>query len=592
LSYESVFALLRGIAEKHGDGTAYLHKQDGAWVETSWTQTTAAVDRVALALLGLGLEKGERVSILGGTRIEWVLADFGIVCAGGVTVGIYHSNLAVDCGYIAEHSDSVLCFVENDEQLDKMQAMREGLPLLRQLVRFDGASDPSRNILSWEDFLAHADGIPRERLDERGASLRGDDLASLVYTSGTTGVPKGAMISHRNLLFASASAGQCLELKSHYRTLLFLPLAHVFARLAVHFCMGSGVAIAFAEDVTRIGENLKEIRPHFIASVPRVYEKIYDRIVHAADSAGGLKRSLFHWAVGVGRQEASLRSEGRSMPPWLRLKHRVAHQLVFAKIQAALGGRMEFAVSGAAPLNPTIGEFFDACGVPIIEGLGMTENTSFSNVNPLRKNKFGTVGPGGPGIEIKIADDGEVLFRGDNVMVGYFKDPKGTAEAIDAEGWLHSGDIGELDADGYLTITDRKKDLIVTAGGKNIAPQRIERILRTSPFIAHAMAVGDRRKFVTALLTLEAQTMRQWCQTNGVEGADTQAWSTDEKVLQLLGDEVHRLNGQLASFETVKRFHIAPLDFSIEGGELTPTLKIKRKAVFEKYCEELDALYP
>jgi len=590
MTERSIYRLLQDVARANPDRAAYRLKRDGAWVDVSWSETAERVAAVSRALVAAGVAPGDRVAILSGTRLEWTLVDFGTVCSGGVTVGIYPSNLADDCAYVLEHCDAGIVFVEDAGQLEKILAVRARLPLLRRIVIFGGPSDPQQGVESFADFLASGAATPEDELRRRGEALGPDDLASLVYTSGTTGVPKGVMLTHGNLLFASYSATQCLDLQPHYCTLLFLPLAHVFARLVIYFSMRKPLTVAFAEEIGKVGENLKEIRPHFIASVPRVYEKVYDRVVNTAEDAGGLKAALFHWALDVGYAASRLRQNGDRPSPWLALRHALASRLVFRKIQAGLGGRLLYAISGAAPLNKAIAEFFDACGIPILEGIGMTENSSFSNVNRIEHNKFGTVGPVGPGIEMKIAPDGEVLFRGQNVMKGYFKNPEATAEAIDGDGWLHSGDIGEIDAEGFLRITDRKKDLIVTAGGKNVAPQRIERILRTSRYIAQAMAYGDRRKYVTAIVTLDGEAVGAWARQKGLAAEGPELASLPE-VRELIAAEVHRLNAQLASFESVKRFHIAPREFGIETGELTPTQKIRRKVVAERYREAIEALY-
>jgi long-chain acyl-CoA synthetase len=591
MDYRSIRAMFESVVSSNADMVAYRNKKDGTWRDVTWTDCAAAVAEVGKGLMALGVEHGQGVAILSQTRFEWVLCDFGAVNVGAVTVGIYPSNLAEDCRYILEHSKSVLVFVENTEQLEKVLKVRAGLPDLRQIVIFEGASDPANDVLAWDEFLQGGRGIEDQAYDQRGKALEPGDLASIVYTSGTTGLPKGVMITHDNLIFTCDSARQCLVFEPGQCTLFFLPLAHVFARLIAYVSMTQAVTVAFAESFATVGENLKEIRPHFIPSVPRVYEKVYDKIITNVETAGGIKLKLFNWAVGVGMQESKLRQANKPLPVGLKLKHALARKLVLRKISDALGGRLLWAVSGAAPLNKTIAEFFDACGVTILEGIGMTENTSFSNVNRLGNNKFGTVGQPGPGVEQKIAGDGEVLFRGRNVMKGYFRDPEATAETIDNEGWLHSGDIGEIDDESFLKITDRKKDLIVTAGGKNIAPQRIERIMRTSHYIAQVVAIGDKKKYVSALVTLDPEAMIEWSAQHGVQGLSAEELAGHPEVRALIQAEIDKRNEQLASFESVKRFHVLPQELSIEGGELTPTLKIKRKVVIERYHDQIEALY-
>ena len=481
--------------------------------------------------------------------------------------------------------------MENPEQLEKLMTVRDRTTSLDHYILFDGPSDPVRNVLSWDDFLARADEVESQRLETMAGAVARDDLAALVYTSGTTGDPKGVMLSHGNLLFTSDSVSGSLPIRSDLETLLFLPLAHVFARLIAYVCVCNAVPTAFAEGISQVGENLKEIRPHFIASVPRIFEKIYDKITSSAQEAGGVKEKLFNWAVSVGMEAGKYRQDGKPLPGMLAFKHKLAHKLVFGKIQAALGGRMQWAISGAAPLNKTIGEFFHACGFLILEGIGMTENTSFSNVNRFDHYKFGTVGPVGPGIEMKLADDGEILYRGDHVMQGYYRNQEATAETIDPDGWLYTGDIGEIDEEGFLKITDRKKDLIITAGGKNIAPQRVEQMLKLSKYINQIVAFGDRRKYLTALVTLEIENVKIWAEEFGLKYADPSELCTRPEVQALIESEVETLNRNLASFETVKKVRILPDEFTVTSGELTPSLKIKRKVVLTNYRALLDEMY-
>ena len=591
MEYRSIPQLIEHIARTHPDRAAFKSPGDGQWIPITWTETLATLTRVSKSLIALGIGHGDRVCILSRTRLEWVLTDFGCVNCGGVTVGIYQSNLPPDCAYIVNHAEAELVFVENDEQLQKILSARSEMPQLRQIVIYDGRSDRANDVLTWDEYLDLGNSVDDSELQRRIDVIQPDDLAALVYTSGTTGVPKGVMLTHKNLVFIGWTAGHLLYIEPFFETLLFLPLAHVFARLIVYCCLRVACPVSLLGDLTKVAESIREVRPHFFASVPRIYEKFYDVVISNAEAAGGMKRSLFYWALGVGMQVSRLQQEKRPIPTVLGLKHRLANKLVLHKVQAAFGGRLVYAISGAAPLNKTIGEFFHACGVLLLEGIGMTENTSFSNVNTREDNKFGTVGRAGPGIEVRIAGDGEVLFRGDNVMKGYFKEPEATAAALDAEGWLHTGDIGELDEDGFLKITDRKKEIIVTAGGKNVAPQRIERIMRTSHYIAQVMAYGDKKKYISALITLDVVAIVDWAKANGVEVTEPEELAAHPKIRELLEREVEERKRELASFETVKRFQLLPRDFTIEAGELTPTLKLKRRVLSERYRDELDALY-
>ncbi|MCI0694470.1 long-chain fatty acid--CoA ligase [candidate division KSB1 bacterium] len=591
MQHQSIYELFQEITSKNSDKVAYRYKSAGAWKGVTWRELAETCKKISKSLMALGVKKGDRVNILSQSRLEWVQCDFAIVNCGAVTVGIYPTNLAPDCAYIINHCDAEVIFVENQDQLNKVQQARKDTPKLRQIIIFEGAGSADGSVLSFADFLRKGEGVADTEYEALAKSIRPDDLASLVYTSGTTGVPKGVMITNENLLFVSDSAAQCLYLDPNFETLLFLPLAHVFARLIIYFCLNKGIAVAFAESIEKVADNLKEIRPQFVCSAPRIFEKIYTKITSSVQDAGGIKEKLFNWALGVGYQVSRLQQSKQAIPAGLKFKHNLANKLVLHKIQEAFGGRLIWAVSGSAPLNKSIAEFFHACGVLILEGIGMTENSSFTNVNRYDHNKFGTVGPVGPGIEMKLAPDGEVLYRGKGNMKGYFKNPDATAETIDKDGWLYTGDIGEIDADGFLKITDRKKELIITSGGKNIAPQRLERILRTSRFISQAMAYGDRKKYVTALVTLNHEHVEPWAKERGIAFNGFDELANHPQVKALIEAEVQTKNAELASFESVKKVAIVPQDFSIAAGELTPTLKLKRKVVTEKYRQLIEQMY-
>lgn len=593
MNEKSIYELFRNIAESAPEGIAHRYKNTatGEWIPVSWREHQEACKRVSKGLLALGVKKEAKVNILSQTRLEWVQCDLGAVSIGAVTVGIYPSNLAPDCAYVINHSDADVVFVENQEQLNKILAVRKELKKLRHIILFDGEPQGAADVLTWQAFLDKGNEVPDADFIKRTEDLKPDDLASVVYTSGTTGVPKGAMLSHGNLVFTSWSAAECLEIKPGFETLLFLPLAHVFARIIVYFCLRTKTTVSFAESIEKVGDNLKEIKPQFFASVPRIYEKVYEKITTDAEKAGGAKAKIFKWALGVGYQASRRLQAKQPVTGLLAIKRAIADRLVFSKIKAALGSNIAWTISGAAPLNPAIAEFFHACDILILEGIGMTENTSFTNVNRVDNYKFGTVGLPGPEIEQKIGEDGEVLYRGRNIMLGYYKNAEATAETIEPDGWQHTGDIGEIDSDGFLKITDRKKDLIITAGGKNIAPQRVEKIMRTSRYISQIVVYGDKKKYLTAVVTLERPQVETWAVENNVEYGSWDELSRHPKVKALIEKEIEARNADLASFETIKKVHIAPSDFSIEAGELTPTLKIKRKVVTDKYRDKLEQLY-
>jgi long-chain acyl-CoA synthetase len=552
-------------------GTAYLVEDSpGEWREISWEEARTAVDEIANGLLALGVGKGDAFGILGRTKVEWVLFDFALGSIGAIGAGIYPSLPAKDCAYILEHSDAVGVLVEDDEQLAKVEAERANLPKLEHVVGFAGLDDLRRR------GREHAAANP-EALEQARDAIGEGDLFTYIYTSGTTGPPKACMITHRNY-YEMVSAVDAVPqfIGPDDVILLYLPLAHNFGR-CLHLLAGYlGSTIAFCPDPMRVGEVAPVVKPTVLPSVPRVYEKVHTAVQASFDEATGVKRRLVDWALGVGRRASELRQRGESLPAGLAFQHRLADKLVFSKVKARLGGRLRLPISGGAPLAKEVAEFFDTIDITIIEGYGQTECTTASNVNMPGHYRFGTVGPAIPGIEVKIAEDGEVLVKGPNVFAGYYKDDEATREVLDHEGWLHTGDIGHVD-DGFLTITDRKKDIIVTAGGKNVAPQNIENALKGSKYVSQALVIGDRRPYLTALITLDETEMAKLG-----EGADVES---------LVQDVVDEWNRDKASFEQVKRFRILPRDFSLEQDEVTPTMKLRRRVVADHFAGDIEELY-
>ncbi|MDH4218894.1 MAG: long-chain fatty acid--CoA ligase [Candidatus Aminicenantes bacterium] len=588
---KSIYEMFKNVCEKNKDKVAYKYKDGADWKPVTWAENQETCKRISKSLMALGVGKDDKVNILSWTRLEWIQVDFATVSIGAVIVGIYPNSLADDCAYIINHSDAVVLFVENKDQLDKITEVRNKLPNLKHVVIIDGESSGADGVITWQEFIEKEVNITDDEFFSRTAELQPGDVASIVYTSGTTGVPKGAMLTHENLVFTPWSVIQSLYIEPHFENLLFLPLAHVFARIIVYVCLRGGLTVSIAESMETVVDNLKEIRPHFFGSPPRLYERAYARITSNVHDAGGIKYKLFKWALGVGYAVSQLQQQKKPVTGLLAFKHKLANKLVFSKIQAALGGRVVYAISGAAPLNKSIAEFFHACGVLILEGIGMTENTSFTNVNLYDHYKFGSVGPTGPEIEQKIAPDGEVLYRGKNVMLGYYKDPEATAETIDNDGWLYTGDMGKIDEDGFLSITDRKKDLIITSGGKNVAPQRVEKIMETSRYINQVVMYGERKKYLTAVVTLDQGQVEEWATKLGIPYSHWEELCGQSKVQGLIDNEVAEKNKLLSSFETLKKVLISPEEFSIESGELTASLKIKRHIVTEKFRDRLDALY-
>lgn len=588
---KSIFELFKNVCEKNKDKVAYRYKDGTEWKPVTWGEHQETCKKISKSLMALGIGKDDKVNILSWTRLEWIQVDIATVSIGAVTVGIYHSSLPDDCAYIINHSDAVVLIVENQDQLDKISQVRNNLPHLKHIVIIDGEPSGTEGVMTWQEFMSNGMNVTDDEFLVRTAEIRPGDVASLVYTSGTTGIPRGAMITHENLVFTSWSVLQSILVQPHFETLLFMPLPHVFARIIVYVCMRAGVTVNIGESIDKTGDNLKEVRPHFFATSPRLYERAYVRITSNLQDAGGIKYKLFKWALRVGYAVSRLQQQKRPVAGLLAFKHKLANKLVFSKIQAFLGGNLVYAVSGAAPLNKTLAEFFHACGILILEGLGMTENTSFTNVNRYDNYKFGTVGSLGPEIEQKIAPDGEVLFRGKNVMLGYYKNPEGTAETIDKDGWLYTGDIGVIDADGFLRITDRKKDIIITSGGKNVAPQRVENIMQTSRYIGQVVVYGDRKKYLTGVVTLDQDQVKEWAVKHGIQFSSWEELCKHPKVVELINNEVQEKNKSLSSFETLKKVLIAPNEFSVKSGEQTSSLKIKRKVVTEKYKAQLEALY-
>lgn len=588
---KSIYELFNNVCEKNKDKTAYRYKKGIDWKPVTWGEHQETCKKISKSLMALGIEKGDKINILSQTRLEWIQVDIASVSIGAIIVGIYANYLPDDCAYIINHSDAVVLFVEDQEQLDKIFKVRNNLPNLKHIVIIDGESSGAEGVMTWQEFITKGINVTDNEFLARTVEMRTGDVASIVYTSGTTGVPKGAMLTHENLVFTSWSVIQTLLIEPHFETILFLPLAHVFARIIVCVCMRAAITVNIGESIEKAADNLKEIRPHFFASVPRAYEKTYIRVTSSVQDAGGIKYRIFKWALGVGYAVSKLQQQKRPVKGLLAFKHKLANKLVFSKIQAALGGNIVYTISGAAPLNKVIAEFFHACGILILEGIGMTENTSFSNVNRYDNYKFGTVGQLGPEIEQKIAPDGEVQFRGKNVMLGYYKSPEETADTINKDGWLYTGDIGQIDEDGFLRITDRKKDLIITSGGKNVAPQRVEKTMLTSRYIGQVVVYGDQKKYLTGVVTLDQDQIKDWATKHGIPFSSWEELCKHSKVEELIDNEVQEKNKTLSSFETLKKVLIVPNEFSIDSGELTASLKVKRHIVTENYRAQLDMLY-
>jgi len=590
--FKNFHEMLEETVDRRGDNTAYKwFKEAGQTDSVTWTEYYNQVKQVAKSLIALGVRKDDKVNILSYSSYRWVLSDMAMMCIGAVTIGIYQSLLPDDCKYIINHSDAVLIFAEDDIQLQKIFEIRKEIPEIRKVVLFNGTCPEDDWVLSFEEFLGLGKDVPDKDFEKRVEAVTPQDAAAIVYTSGTTGVPKGAVLTHDNITFTAQSVGQSVQYYDDDHVFLFLPLAHVFARTCVNTSILSGSTLTFNRSMDTLVDDLKAAQPHWFPSVPRIYEKVYSKVISGAEAKGGLALKIFSWACEVGKQVSDCKLNNEPIPFLTDLKYKLATKLVFSKIQAALGGRVRWCISGAAPINPDIARFFHGAGILILEGLGMTENTSFTNLNRFDNYRFGWVGPAGPGIEQKIAEDGEIMFRGRNVMKEYYKMPEETAETITEDGWQYTGDLGEIDSENFLKVTGRKKDLIITAGGKNIAPSAIEGIIATSKYIAQICLIGDRRKYLTALITLDPDNIAEYARKNGISFSVVDDLIGNEKIVALIEEEVAEKSKTLASFETIKKVTTIP-EFTIENGLLTPTFKIKKNVAMDRYQDKIDAMYP
>ena len=589
--FRNVHHMLKETVDRRPDSAGYRWILDSGETESiTWRGFYDEVHRAAKSLIALGVDKNDKVNILSYSCYRWVLTDVACASIGSWAVGIYHSLLARDVRYIVNHSDAVLVFAEDEAQLAKLVEIRDQIPEIRKVILFSGTPPADDWVISFDQFLALGADVPDEALEARIENVDAQDVATIVYTSGTTGIPKGAVLTHDNITFTAQSVEGSVYSVDGDETLLFLPLAHVFARTCVFTAMVAGSTTTFARGLDTIAEDFKIARPHWFPSVPRIYEKVHTKIISGAQAKGGAALKIFNWACQVGDRVSDLKLEGRPIPPLTRLQYALATKLVFSKVQAALGGRVRWCISGAAPLNSAIGKFFHGAGVLIVEGIGMTENTSFSNLNRYDNYRFGWVGPTGPGIEQKIGEDGEVLYRGRNVMKEYYKMPVETAETLTPDGWQHTGDLGEIDSEGFLKITGRKKDLIITAGGKNVAPSAIEGLLATSTYINQVCVIGDRRRFLSALITVDPDNIRQYALDQGIPGDAVEDLIKDERIVRLIESEVAAKNSELASFETIKAFRLLD-EFTIENDLLTPTMKIKRNVALERFADQVEEMY-
>jgi long-chain acyl-CoA synthetase len=578
------------LAQSRPTAPAYYAKTDGEWRPTTWRQYADEIKTAARALIGLGLEPGGKVCILGFNRPEWVIFDHAAMMAGGVAAGIYTTCSPDEVQYIVHHAEASIVLVEDEAQWKKIEARRADLPVLRHVVTMKGAAtiaDPM--VLSWDELCARAEATPQTTLDQRLDRIEQDELATLIYTSGTTGPPKGVMLSHRNLAWTAQALIDLEGAEDGDCGLSYLPLSHIAEQMcSIHVPATSGASVYFAESIEKVPDNIKEVQPTVFFGVPRIWEKFHAGVAAKLGQATGAKKYLVAWTRMVCTEMNHRRAAGEMIPPLLDAQYKLVKKLVLDKLKPALGlGRARFCVSGAAPIAQDVLEFFASLDILVHEVYGQSEDSGPTTLNVPGRTVLGSVGPALPGVQVKIAEDGEILVKGPNVFLGYYKDPKATADSL-VDGWLHSGDLGQVDRSGFLSITGRKKDIIITAGGKNVAPKNIEAAIKQSSLVSEAVVIGDRRKFLSVLITLDPDAATKLLPGGNGAAAHAHESPVIRAELQRVIDDVNRT---LARVEQIKKFTVLPRQFGIDTGELTPTLKVKRKIVNQNFAREIEAMY-
>lgn len=583
--------LRRRVAQSQSKPSLKYRGADDSWQTMTWLEVEELAHEVAAGLISLGVKHEDRVGIASNTRVEWIMADLGVMCAAGATTTVYPTTKGEDVAYILSDADVQVLFAENAEQTEKVLAEREHHNV-RAIIQIDGTHDDPL-VHSWDELLQRGRDHLRENpgaVDEAINSTTQESLSTLIYTSGTTGRPKGVRLTHGSWIYEGAgvrSVGIINEDDVHF---MWLPLSHVFGKCLITIWLDSGMLTAVDGDLTRIVQGLGEIQPTVMAGAPRIFEKVRNTVM--IGNSKGIKSVIARWAFSVGQRTIPYRLENKPVPGLLATQYKIADKLVFSKLKARMGGRVKFFVSGSAKLNAQVQKWFWAAGINLIEGYGLTETSAITFVNDYRKPALGTVGPVLPGTETKIADDGEILVRGPGVMAGYEKLPEVTAEALTDDGWFRTGDIGELDAHGNLRITDRKKDLIKTSGGKYVAPQKVEgAILANCPYVSQAVVTGEGRKYISALIVLDPDAIATWGAERGYEGMPYAELSQLEHTRRMVSNYIDRANERLERWETVKRFSILDNELTIDDGEVTPSLKVRRVAVEEKYADTIDEMY-
>jgi long-chain acyl-CoA synthetase len=593
MKYSSLAEMFFTVADRFSSKTAYMFKKEGTYQSISFKDAADKVNSIAGGLAELGVRAGDKVALLSENRLNWAMIDYAILALGAVNVPIYPSLLSKHVEYLVNDSESVAILISNKDQYAKVKEIQSKCPTLKNVIVMD--MDESNDYLTINQLMNKGkkfnDNNP-DYIDNQIKNIKADDLATIIYTSGTTGEPKGAMLMHSNFIANIEGGKESVYVDEKDTFLSFLPLCHVFERMVGHFLATySGSTIAYAESIETVADNMGEVHPTVMASVPRLYEKIYAKVLANVEDGPGLKRKIFYWAIGVGKAYINAVMYKKPISSGLKFKRNLAFKLVFSKLAERVGGNMRFFASGGAPLSKEIAEFFGSAGLMILEGYGLTETSPIISVNQVDRFRYGTVGHPLNNVEVKIAEDGEILTRGPHIMIGYYNKEEETKEAIDEQGWFHTGDIGLIDEEGFLKITDRKKNIIVNAGGKNIAPQAIENALVINKYIEQALVIGDKRKFCTAVIVPSFEVVGEWAKEKGISFENDEQLVQAQEVKDLFMEEVNILNNDLASYESIKKITLSDHLFSIESGELTPSLKVKRKIVEENFKSKIEDLY-